>query len=421
MDTEPIYVFYSYSHKDEAHREDLETHLSMLRRDGLIKEWSDRKILPGEAIDHEIDENLRRADLILLLVSPDFLASDYCWEKEMQFALDRHESGSAYVIPIFVRPGDWKQAPFAKVKGLPTDAKPVTIWDNKDLAWLDVARGIRETISRINSDQKRVRQQHLFQPLRNVLTRGVDQIDELYRHDSSVIGLPTGFTDLDDLTAGLQPGDLVVLAGRPSMGKTSLALNISENVAIGSKMPVAIYSGEMRSEQLGMRLMASLGRINLHTIRTGNLEDDDWPRLTHAIGLMADAPIFIDDSRLRSIVSIVDQARKLKKDHGLGLVVIDSLTLFVDENSKSGSPDISQAVRTLKNLAIELHVPIIVISNVSRLVVLRSNKRPLLSDLDGTSDIAQYADVVLFLYRNEVYEDDPRSNGIADVIVALQR
>lgn len=421
MEAEPIHVFYSYSHKDEAHREALETHLTMLRRDGLIKEWSDRKIVPGEEIDHQVDANLKKADLILLLVSPDFLASDYCWDKEMKYALDRHESGSAYVVPIIVRPGEWKSALFAKVKALPKDAKPVTTWDNADLAWLDVARGIRETVQKINSDQKRVRQQHQFQPLRSVLSRGIDQIDEMFRYDSSVIGLPTGFADLDSITAGLQPGDLVVLAGRPSMGKTSFALNISENVALGKKVPVAIFSGEMQSEQLGMRMMAALGRINSHKIRTGRLEDDDWPRLTHAIGLLADSPIFIDDSRMRSITSIVDQARKLKDEHGLALVVIDSLTLFVDEGVKSELADVSQLAKTFKNLAKELDTPVIVISNVSRDVEMRSNKRPVLADLDGASDIAQYADVVLFLYRDEVYNNDPHVSGMAEVIVAKQR
>lgn len=261
MNVEPIHVFYSYSHKDDAHRAYLETHLAILRREGLIKEWSDRKIIPGEEIDHEINSNLDKADLILLLISPDFIASDYCWEKEMEYALKRHESGGAFLIPIIVRPGDWKSAPFAKIKALPADAKPITTWDNVDIAWLDVVRGIREVVSKINNNQKRVRQEHQFQPLRNVLTRGVDKLDELYRNNNSVIGTPTGFADLDDMIAGLQAGDLVVLAGRPSMGKTSLALNISENVALGSKMPVAIFSGEMSSEQLGFRLMASLGRI----------------------------------------------------------------------------------------------------------------------------------------------------------------
>lgn len=421
MEIEPIYVFYSYSHKDECHKEDLEAHLAMMRREGLITEWSDRKIVPGEDIDREIDANLRKADLILLLVSPDFLASDYCWEKEMEYALVRHESGNAYVIPIIVRPGDWGPAPFAKIKALPKDAKPVTTWTDKDIAWLDVARGIRETVSRITSDQKRLRQKHQFQPLRNILSRGIDQIDEMYRNDNSVIGLPTGFVDLDSLTAGLHPGDLVVLAGRPSMGKTSFALNISENVILRKKLPVAIFSGEMQSEQLGMRLTASLGRINLHKLRTGRLDDDDWPRLTHAIGLMADSPMFIDDSRMRSIASIVDQARNLAKENGLSLLVVDSLTLFVDEHSKSGPTDTSKVLKALKNLAGELHIPIIVITNVNRSVELRANKRPTVSDLEGALDIAQYADVVLFLYRNEVYEDDPRTNGITEVIVAKQR
>ncbi len=421
MADEKISIFYSYSHKDEYHREDLETHLAMLRREGIIHEWHDRKIVAGGDIDNEVDINLEQADIVLLLVSPDFLASDYCWKKEMTFALERHESGSTTVIPVIVRPVDWKPSPFSKLKALPRDGKPVTTWDNKDLAWLNVATGLRDAIKNVAEKKRRFKQKSGFISIKQALTRGVDVIDTSFRSDSAITGLATGFVEVDDRTGGLQRGDLIIVAGRPSMGKSSFVTNIAENVAIGFKLPVAIFSAEMSSTQLSMRMMASIGRINGHAIRTGRMQDDDWPRLTSAIGMLAETNIYINDGRMLDLTGIRAQAIELQKEHGLALIVIDSLTLFSSTSSGKTQSDLSYITRSLKNLALELNIPIVATANVMRLVEKRVNKRPILSDVDQSLDVEQYADVVLILYRDEVYNEDSADRGTAEIFIAKQR
>jgi replicative DNA helicase len=261
-----------------------------------------------------------------------------------------------------------------------------------------------------------------FAPLKTLLTRAVDRIDELFRSESPITGVATGFKDLDDMTSGLQRGDLVIVAGRPSMGKTSLAMNIAENAAVGAKLPVAIYSMEMPGEQLAMRMMASLGRINAHKVRTGKLEDDDWPRLTHAIGLLAETPMFIDDTPALTPLELRARARRLKREHGLGLIVVDYLQLMqAPESSENRATEISGITRALKGLAKELSVPVIALSQLNRSLEQRPNKRPVMSDLRESGAIEQDADVILFIYRDEVYNEDSPDKGTAEVIIGKQR
>jgi replicative DNA helicase len=261
-----------------------------------------------------------------------------------------------------------------------------------------------------------------FAPLKTLLTKAVDRIDTLFRSESAITGVSTGFKDLDDMTSGLQPGDLVIVAGRPSMGKTSLAMNIAESTAVGSKLPVAIFSMEMPGEQLAMRMMASLGRINAHKVRTGKLEDDDWPRLTHAIGLLAEAPMFIDDTPALTPLELRTRARRLKREHGLGLIVIDYLQLMqAPESSENRATEISGITRSLKGLAKELNVPVIALSQLNRSLEQRPNKRPVMSDLRESGAIEQDADVIFFIYRDEVYNEDSQDKGTAEIIIGKQR
>jgi replicative DNA helicase len=261
-----------------------------------------------------------------------------------------------------------------------------------------------------------------FAPLKTLLTRAVDRIDTLFRSESAITGVSTGFKDLDDMTSGLQAGDLVIVAGRPSMGKTSLAMNIAENAAVGSKLPVAIFSMEMPGEQLAMRMMASLGRINAHKVRTGKLEDDDWPRLTHAIGLLAEAPMFIDDTPALTPLELRTRARRLKREHGLGLIVVDYLQLMqAPESSENRATEISGITRSLKGLAKELNVPLIALSQLNRSLEQRPNKRPVMSDLRESGAIEQDADVIVFIYRDEVYNEDSQDKGTAEIIIGKQR
>ena len=261
-----------------------------------------------------------------------------------------------------------------------------------------------------------------FAPLKTLLTRAVDRIDALFRSDSATTGVPTGFKDLDDMTSGLQAGDLVIVAGRPSMGKTSLAMNIAESAALGSKLPVAIFSMEMPGEQLAMRMMSSLGRINAHKVRTGKLEDDDWPRLTHAIGLLAEAPMFIDDTPALTPLELRTRARRLKREHGLGLIVVDYLQLMeAPESGENRATEISSITRSLKGLAKELSVPVIALSQLNRSLEQRPNKRPVMSDLRESGAIEQDADVIFFIYRDEVYNEDSQDKGTAEIIIGKQR
>jgi len=261
-----------------------------------------------------------------------------------------------------------------------------------------------------------------FTPLKNLLTAAVDRIDELFRSESPLTGISTGFKDLDDMTSGLQRGDLIIVAGRPSMGKTSLAMNIAENAAVGSKAPVAIFSMEMPGEQLAMRMMASLGRINAHKVRTGKLDDDDWPRLTHAIGLLAEAPMYIDDTPALTPLELRARARRLKREHGLGLIVVDYLQLMqAPESSENRATEISGITRSLKSLAKELGVPMIALSQLNRSLEQRPNKRPVMSDLRESGAIEQDADVIFFIYRDEVYNEDSPEKGTAEIIIGKQR
>ncbi|MGE5242261.1 MAG: replicative DNA helicase [Bacteroidota bacterium] len=262
-----------------------------------------------------------------------------------------------------------------------------------------------------------------FQPLNTLLSKAVDRIDQLFRSQSSITGVATGFNDLDDMTSGLQPSDLVIIAGRPSMGKTSLAMNIAENAAVGHKIPVAVFSMEMPGTQLALRMMASLGRINAHRVRTGKLDDDDWPRLTSAVSLLNEAPIFIDDTPGLTPMELRARARRLKREHGLGLILVDYLQLMQssDRNEENRATEISNITRALKGLAKELDVPVIALSQLNRSVESRTDKKPVMSDLRESGAIEQDADVILFIYRDEVYNKESPVKGTADIIIAKQR
>ncbi len=261
-----------------------------------------------------------------------------------------------------------------------------------------------------------------FRPLKSLLTAAVDRIDALFRSNSTITGVPTGFDDLDGMTSGLQPGDLVVVAGRPSMGKTAFALNMAEHAAVGAKAPVAIFSLEMPGEQLAMRLMSSLGRINAQRLRTGKLHDEDWPRLTSAVGMLAEAPIYIDDTPALTPLELRARSRRLMREHGLGLVIVDYLQLMQSsESTENRATEISAITRALKSLAKELHVPVIALSQLNRALEQRPNKRPVMSDLRESGAIEQDADVILFIYRDEVYNPESEDRGTAEIIVGKQR
>jgi len=261
-----------------------------------------------------------------------------------------------------------------------------------------------------------------FHNIKDLLTKAVDRIDMLFHQDNPLTGVSTGFTDIDDMTAGLQRSDLVIIAGRPSMGKTTFAMNIAEHAAIKDQVPVAVFSMEMPGEQLAMRLMSSLGRIDQTKVRTGKLDDDDWPRLTSAVSILSKAPLFIDDTPALSPTELRARARRLKREHDLGLIVIDYLQLMqVPGHKENRTGEISEISRSLKALAKELNVPVIALSQLNRSLEQRPNKRPVMSDLRESGAIEQDADVIMFIYRDEVYDEDSPDKGTAEIIIGKQR
>ncbi|MDJ0916223.1 MAG: replicative DNA helicase [Woeseiaceae bacterium] len=261
-----------------------------------------------------------------------------------------------------------------------------------------------------------------FKPLRDILPETVDRIDLLHQSDGDITGISTGYHEFDKMTAGLQGGDLIIVAGRPSMGKTTLAVNMAENAAIGSKVPTAIFSMEMPAQQLAFRMISSLGRVDQTFLRTGRFPDEDWSRINTAVQLMSEAPVFIDDTPGLSPTEIRARARRLQREHGLGLIVVDYLQLMqVPGNKENRATEISEISRSLKALAKELNLPVIALSQLNRGVEQRTDKRPVMSDLRESGAIEQDADLIIFIYRDEVYNQDTPRKGIADITIAKQR
>jgi replicative DNA helicase len=267
-----------------------------------------------------------------------------------------------------------------------------------------------------------------FESIQPVLARVFERIDHLYHQEnkSDVTGLPTGFADLDEKTAGLQQGDLVIVAGRPSMGKTAFALNMAEHVAVGNGVPVAIFSMEMGATQLAMRLLGSIARVDQHKMRTGRLNDEEWSRLSTAMGKLHDAPIFIDETAALNSLELRTRARRIHRQCGkLGLVMVDYLQLMSSANpnqNENRATEISEISRSLKALAKELSAPVVALSQLNRALETRNDKRPMMSDLRESGAIEQDADLILFIYRDEVYyPEKPESKGTAEVIIGKQR
>ena len=263
----------------------------------------------------------------------------------------------------------------------------------------------------------------LFQHIQPILTQAIQNLEKMQSKKGSVVGIPSGIIDLDNVTAGFRKSDLIVIAGRPSMGKTALALSIARNAALESKVPTAIFSLEMSSDQLAQRLLSSEARIDGQKARTGRLQTARWKDVVIASGKLADAPLFIDDTPALSILDLRSRARRLKREENIGLLVVDYLQLMQGpRRSENRQQEISHITQSLKALAKELDIPVIALSQLSRAVESRTNKRPVLSDLRESGAIEQDADLVIFLYRPFVYDDKKvEEKGLAYLIVAKQR
>jgi replicative DNA helicase len=264
-----------------------------------------------------------------------------------------------------------------------------------------------------------------FEPIQPILAQVVDRIQELYDRDNpaGITGVPSGFVDLDALTSGLQATDMLIVAGRPAMGKTTFALNIAEHVAVEQGLPVAIFSMEMPGTQLAMRFIASVGRLNQQHLRTGKLNDDDWQRLTYALGKLHEAKIYIDETPGINPIDLRARSRRLARQYGkLGLIVIDYLQLMTStREADNRAAELSEISRSVKSLAKELKVPIIALSQLNRSLEQRPNKRPVMSDLRESGAIEQDADIIMFIYRDEVYNPDSNEKGTAEIIIGKHR
>ncbi len=262
-----------------------------------------------------------------------------------------------------------------------------------------------------------------FVPVRQIVKASFETIERLYEKKERVTGVPTGFTDMDEMTSGLQPSDLIILAGRPSMGKTALALSMAQYAAIEKRETVAIFSLEMSKEQLVLRMLCSEARVDAHKLRSGFLGRADWPKLTSAAGRLAEAPIYIDDAPAMTVLEMRAKARRLKAERGLGLVIVDYLQLMRGRGGADNrEQEISDISRSLKALAKELAIPVIALSQLSRAVETRGgDKKPQLADLRESGAIEQDADVVMFIFREEVYRQTEENHGIADILLRKQR
>ncbi len=299
-------------------------------------------------------------------------------------------------------------------------------YDDEDDVW-DLVDEAEKSIFQISESQIRPS----FFQMKSILKESFKTIEKLYESKEIVTGVPSGFTDIDKLTSGFQSSDLIIIAGRPSMGKTAFCLNIAQYVAVEKKIPVAFFSLEMSKEQLVMRMLCSEAQVDAHKVRGGFLGETDWPKLTRAAGTLSEAPIFIDDTAALSVLEMRAKARRIMAEHKLGLIIVDYLQLMrgrgLSTRGRSGiesrEQEISEISRSLKALAKELNIPVIALSQLNRRVEERQNKRPQLADLRESGAIEQDADLIGFIYRDEIYnrsEENP-NKGIAEVIIGKQR
>ncbi len=265
------------------------------------------------------------------------------------------------------------------------------------------------------------RQTKDFQSISDVLDRFFDQLDYLQQHRGEVVGVPSGFSDLDQLTGGLQRSDLIIVAARPSMGKTAFSLGLAYGAAVQHDKTVGVFSLEMSAEQLVQRLLATETGVDSHRLRLGMIDDNEWDRISRAFGRLAEAKIFIDDAANASVMDVRSKARRLQAENGLDLVIVDYLQLMSGRRSDNRVQEVSEITRGLKSLARELNVPVIALSQLSRAVETRADHRPMLSDLRESGSIEQDADIVMFIYRDEKYDENSEKKGIAEIIVAKHR
>ncbi len=413
-----VKLFVSYSHKDEELWEKLNEHLAPLRRAGKISSWHDRKLLGGSEFAGNIDAELAKADIVLLLVSASFIASDYCFDIEMAQALERHEAGQARVIPLILRPCDWTGAPFAKLMALPKDGRPVTSWPSIDEGLLDAANGLRKVVDDIakeKTEPPRKARADLI-PIAKLFEGEMLRLDQSSRLDIAFSGLSTGFADLDDILDGLHRGEVCVVAGRPAMPKGAFALNVASHVAAHLGVPTAFFCPKTKATEIARRMTAVLANVSQKRMLRAQLGVDDWNRIAASLSSMNAANLFIDDSPELTVREIREKTLHKKKELGtIGLVVIDNLHTLKAQRSETQATAIA---RELGVMARELDVPVLVTLPVSRAVETRPNRRPVERDLGEWAGFEDEASQLLFVYQDDVYWQESPDRGSVELIVA---
>ncbi|MBB3047758.1 replicative DNA helicase [Litorivivens lipolytica] len=285
----------------------------------------------------------------------------------------------------------------------------------------DLLDAAEREIMQISEDRPKEGGPQAVNPL---LSKAVDRIDELFRSDEALTGLSTGFNELDDMTSGLQKSDLVIVAARPSMGKTTFAMNLVEHAVLNDDRPTVVFSMEMPAEQLMMRMLSSIGRIDQTKVRTGKLDQEDWPKLSAAVNKLKDRPLFIDDTPALTPTEVRSRTRKIAREHGdIGMIMLDYLQLMqvAGRSGEGRTAEISEISRSLKGIAKEFNCPVVALSQLNRALEQRPNKRPVNSDLRESGAIEQDADVIMFIYRDEVYNEETDQKGVAEIIIGKQR
>lgn len=412
-----VKVFCSYSHEDENLKNAFETHLSPLEKSGLITQWNDRKIPAGSSWTQEISDNLSNADIIILLISPSFVASEYCYSQEMLKAVDLHESKQAVTIPVFIRPCLFESLPFSKIQGLPKDAKPITTWQVQDEGWIDVIKGVQSACHSILESKARS-EEHESSPLlsiRDILKKEVDAIDNSQKEKRHCRGLPTGLQQLDLLTSGLNKSNLIFLLSRPNSGREELTLNIIDNVCCAKGSPVIVFSLETPAQTLSRKLMCSISRLSNFRVLAGDIDKDEWPCITSAIAILADSPLFIYDDYSLTIENLSLKIREALKDSFAELIIIDGIE-HVEKSSDCSEESHNKALaKTLKQLAREMDIPILTTGIASSSIELRPNKRPNISDLGNAAPFYDYSDTIIFTYTDIDYHEKIKN---LEIIVA---
>lgn len=412
VDMTPFQLFVSYSHNDETYLSELEKHLSTLKREKLIDTWCDRKITPGKNWEGEIDDALQRSDVIVFLISPDFIASEYCIEKEVAAALERHSRGDAVVIPIVVRPVDWLSTPIGKIQALPRDAEPVSMWGDKDQAWLEVTKGIRAAINVLNNQRMTAPIPPMYCGISQALTAEIERLEQRCMSNSSTGGVPTGIHDLDTLIDGLHPGDLVFVAAAPGSDRVGVLDSIVSHILVNKSVPGMIFTLRHSKEHVARRLCSAISSIPVSSLLRGELEDEDWSRLTYALGMINDKAIVIVDKAHLDISTVILQIDKFIAEQGeCGLVVIEHFDHVVGGNSPELLSILSRYARTN-------NISIIVSCGLKRDPSSRPNKRPVLSDIGEWAALNNDLDIVILTHLTEQFRPEVPERFVAEVIVA---